>query len=258
MYYLCRTPMPEFKTCGLKQFDADERHVTRVFKESVLILMLDGVLRFTENGETVELSRGEYYIQRAGLTQSGRVRCESPLYFFIHMNAAFSRNAEEGIPIRGKFSEAAIRGLMEEYDRRYLAHTNSFFAVNGLLYEILAELENNAPPENAKVRIARDIRRFIGSEYRSNISLSRIAARYGYSEDYTIRLFKSEYGITPYQYLIQKRLQEAEHLLLTTATSVEEISRTVGYNDFSTFYRDFRKRFGMSPSEKRAMAGTDA
>ena len=92
----------------------------------------------------------------------------------------------------------------------------------------------------------------ISAEFRSPLSLAKIAERYGYSEDYTIRLFKNEFGITPYQYLLKKRLSEAEHLLITSVKSVEEISREVGYNDFSTFYRDFRKRFGMSPTEKRA------
>ena len=40
--------------------------------------------------------------------------------------------------------------------------------------------------------------------------------------------------------------------------SAEEISREVGYNDFSTFYRDFRKHFGISPRSARNMDKTDA
>ena len=252
MWYLCRKPLPEFAYCGYKRFEKNEHHITRVFDESVLIFMMDGVLRFEEDGKLIELGKGEYYIQRAGLFQSGKAASEQPSYYFLHLNATFSEDEIDGIPIRGSFSKSAIRTLMEEYNRRYLAHESGFFALNGLMYELLAEIEHSLVPENTRTLIAKDMQRMISAEFRSPLSLAKIAERYGYSEDYTIRLFKNEFGITPYQYLLKKRLSEAEHLLITSVKSVEEISREVGYNDFSTFYRDFRKRFGMSPTEKRA------
>ena len=251
MLYLRRDPLCQFKFFGYRQFEKGEHHITRVFGESVLILMIDGVMRFEEDGRGVTLTAGEYYIQRQGLFQSGKRASDTPKYFFLHMNAAFSEKEEDGIPIRGKFNETAIRSLAEEYERLYRSREANFFAQNALMYQILSELENNTVPEKKRTVIAKDIKRYIASAFRAPISLSEIAARYGYSEDYTIKLFKKEYGTTPYQYLIKKRLQEAEHLLMTMTVSVEEISRNVGYNDFSTFYRDFKKRFGMSPSEVR-------
>ena len=251
MMYLNRRPLSEFKFFGYKKFEKGERHITRVFSESVLILLVDGVMRFEEDGKAVTLSAGEYYIQRQGLFQSGKRVSSEPEYFFIHMNASFSDKEEDGIPIRGRFNENAIRSFAEEYDRLYRSHEANFFAQNALMYQILSELENNTVPEKKRTVIAKDIKRYIATSFRAPISLSEIASRYGYSEDYTIKLFKKEYGTTPYQYLIKKRLQEAEHLLLSTTMSVEEISRSVGYNDFSTFYRDFKKRFGQSPSEVR-------
>ncbi len=252
MYYLCRKPLPEFVLCAMRHFEPGEHHVTRIFDKSVLILMLEGILRFEEGKEEIELYPGEYYIQRAGLFQNGRLPSERPVYFYLHMDASFSDKAADGIPVRGKFSQSAVKALVEEYERRFRSHEGSYFALNGLMYEIFAELENGTLPANTRTLIARDIKRFIASEYAGSLSLSRIAERYGYSEDYTIKLFKNEFGITPYQYLLQKRLAQAEHLLLSTSDPVEEISRKVGYNDFSTFYRDFRKKYGMSPSAKRA------
>ena len=252
MWYLCRKPLPEFVYSGFKRFERREHHVTRVFSESVLIFMMEGVLRFEEDGALVELSEGEYYIQRAGLFQSGNAESESPSYLFLHFHAFYSENEADGIPIRGRFNKSTIRNLIEEYNRRYLAHKSGFFAMNGLMYELLAEIEHHVVPENARAMIAKDIQRMISTEYRSQLSLAKIAERYGYSEDYTIRLFKKEVGMTPYQYLLRERLLQAECLLLTTEKSIAEISREVGYNDFSTFYRDFRKRYGVSPSEKRA------
>ena len=251
MAYLCRSPLSEFKFFGYKEFEKGERHITRTFEESVLILLFDGVMRFEEDGKAITLSAGEYYIQRQGLFQSGKRVSSEPKYYFLHFVGSFSDKEEDGIPLRGRFSKNAIRAFAEEFERLYRSREASFFAQNALMYQILAELENNTVPEKKRTVIAKDIKRYIATAFRSPISLSEIASRYGYSEDYTIKLFKKEYGTTPYQYLIKKRLQEAERLLTTTANSVEEISRSVGYNDFSTFYRDFKKRFGISPSEIR-------
>lgn len=70
--YLFTTPLPRFHTCNKKVFRPNEYHVTRLARHSVLILMLDGVLRFSEDGNDLELCFGEYYIQREGLPLRGR------------------------------------------------------------------------------------------------------------------------------------------------------------------------------------------
>ena len=61
----------DLKICATKQFAPNEVHVTRIYGYSVLILMMEGVLRFCENGTLVELKKGEYYIQRANIFQNG-------------------------------------------------------------------------------------------------------------------------------------------------------------------------------------------
>ncbi len=252
MLYLKRKPLCEFKFFGFRHFEKGEHHITRTFPESVLIFMTGGIMRFEENGEEITLTAGEYYIQRQGLYQTGLRVSDEPDYFFLHFLGEYSEQEGDGIPIRGKFNEGALRSIAEDFERLYRSREANFFAQTALMFQLFSELENTTLPEKKRTVIAKDIKRYIASSYRSPLSLSEIAARYGYSEDYTIKLFKKEYGTTPYQYLIKKRLQEAEYLLLATRLSVEEISRSVGYNDFSTFYRDFKKRFGISPSEVRS------
>lgn len=251
MWYMKRDPMPVFDLCAIKRFEENERHIHRVFDKSVLILMLSGVLRFEENGALVDLAAGEYYIQRPGLLQTGNRPSESPQYLFLHFTALYSQDPAEGLPIRGHCDTGTIQAAAEEFERRYRLHDSGFFSLNALMFQLFADLENGMAPQNSRLQIARDIQRFIAAEYASPLSLAKIAQRYGYSEDYTIRVFKNAFGITPYQYLIRYRLQQAERLLVSTDKPVETVSREVGYNDFSTFYRDFRKHYGRSPSELR-------
>ena len=60
----------------------------------ILLIMLDGVLRFTEDGVPVEPVGGEYYIQRKGLLQDGPEASDRPSYFYVHFTDG------ECLPIR--------------------------------------------------------------------------------------------------------------------------------------------------------------
>lgn len=251
MFYMKRDPLPVFSLYGVRQFEEGEHHIHRLFDKSVLVLMLEGILRFEEDGEEVELTAGEYYIQRAGRMQTGYRISESPQYLFIHFSGFFSEDPADGLPIRGRCSTGTVRMAMEEYERHYRTHNSSFFSLNAVMFTIFADLEHGVSPDDSRSLIARDIKHYIAAEFATPLSLARIAARYGYSEDYTIRLFREHYGITPYQYMLKKRLNRAEQLLRESTKSVESISREVGYNDFSTFYRDFKKKYGVAPSELR-------
>ena len=83
-------PTPSFTFCGTKIFLPNEKHVTRKFNRSVLILMTEGELSFLEDGELITLHEGEYYIQRDGLLQKGVPMSSPPKYFFIEFIGAYS------------------------------------------------------------------------------------------------------------------------------------------------------------------------
>jgi transcriptional regulator GlxA family with amidase domain len=66
------------------------------------------------------------------------------------------------------------------------------------------------------------------------------------------QLFVKETGWSPTQYLKKLRLERAEQLLHTTFFSVKEITFLSGARDLSHFVRDFKKYYGLTPSEFRA------
>lgn len=68
------------------------------------------------------------------------------------------------------------------------------------------------------------------------------------------RLFKSEIGITPVQYINILKLEEAGQLLKTTNMTVAEIAYKFSFNDPSYFGSVFKKYYGMTPLEYRKMA----
>lgn len=69
------------------------------------------------------------------------------------------------------------------------------------------------------------------------------------TEHHAIRSFKAAYGITPYRYLLGRRLDAAKMLLKDSGMSIKEISDFVGFNDNHYFSAFFKRETGMSPTE---------
>ena len=65
------------------------------------------------------------------------------------------------------------------------------------------------------------------------------------------QLFKIELGTSPTEYLKDLRLEKASELLTTTHLRVKDISWQVGIRDQSNFVRDFKKKYGTTPTEHR-------
>lgn len=96
--------------------------------------------------------------------------------------------------------------------------------------------------------------RFIEENYRSG-ELSQLADSLHYSLYQLSRIIKHTTGKTYTELLQEKRLQQAAFLLSTTTLSVMDVCLSVGYNNFSYFYRIFRQRYQMTPKAYRRENG---
>ena len=92
---------------------------------------------------------------------------------------------------------------------------------------------------------------FFNEHYNDPISIDEYARETHVSTSWFIRNFKACTGFTPMQYILSKRIYNAEVLLRDTDYNIAEISRIVGYDNPLYFSRVFRKTKKMSPSEYR-------
>jgi AraC-like DNA-binding protein len=81
-------------------------------------------------------------------------------------------------------------------------------------------------------------------------ALARIA---GISSSGFHRAFRLRFGTTPHAYVILKRIELAQNLMLTTDDSLSQIALACGMTDQSHFTRTFRRIIGQSPSQWRIL-----
>lgn len=93
--------------------------------------------------------------------------------------------------------------------------------------------------------------RYIESNLFSPINSAEICKTIGASESDLLRKFKAATKTTPYNYIKNRRLEEARKLLESTEHPVGDIALLVGYNNFGAFSDAFRAKFGLPPSRYR-------
>ena len=100
--------------------------------------------------------------------------------------------------------------------------------------------------------VAKRIRGYIDDNYNYFLSVADIAKRMNISESYASHVFKDFYGLSPKQYLTERRLGEAQKLLQLTKMTVNEIGEASGFSRTSHFITIFQKYIGLSPAKYRA------
>jgi len=85
----------------------------------------------------------------------------------------------------------------------------------------------------------------------SEIHLDALAQLTGMSVQGFIVAFRRAFHTTPYQFLLDVRIERAQTLLLGTSQRIAEIAVAVGFSSPGHFATAFKRRIGMSPSEYR-------
>lgn len=95
------------------------------------------------------------------------------------------------------------------------------------------------------------LREYIDRRIDRGVSIEELSSSIYRSKDYTIKLFKKEFGVTPYMYMTDKKLEAARYMLLNSQASVKQIAFNIGFDDQHYFSNVFKKKFGMSPKSYR-------
>lgn len=88
---------------------------------------------------------------------------------------------------------------------------------------------------------------YINSNYGRRLQIQDIAVYAGLSRSYFTRLFSSETGQSPYDYILNVRIKAAKSLLTGNKSHVADIARQCGFTNTSHFVKVFREVTGQTP-----------
>lgn len=104
---------PIYCLSSFRYFRKNEKHITRIAGEHILLIVFQGTLRFVENGIPIEINENEYYIQKRGLYQEGAFASNAPKYFYLHFQGDWGSSAPF-LPYRGTCLIEPLMPLLEQ------------------------------------------------------------------------------------------------------------------------------------------------
>ena len=113
------------------------------------------------------------------------------------------------------------------------------------------------PAPGARIRgglrpkMLRRVREYIDTHLDQKLSIESLAETAGLSMFHFARAFKQSEGVTPHDYLIQRRVKRAMELLAGTDLPLSKIAAAVGFSDESHCARRFREIVGVCPRDYR-------
>ena len=143
-----------------------------------------------------------------------------------------------------------LTALASPLDRRILAP----LAIREILYRVLSGEQGDllravALHDSRSHRIARVVR-FLNTRYGEPLTISEIAREAHMSPSTLHHTFKEVTSVSPLQYLKQIRLHQARLLMLQDGLGAGEVAHRVGYGSPSQFSREFKRLFGVAPTQE--------
>lgn len=117
--------------------------------------------------------------------------------------------------------------------------------INRLLYE-----SSSAPKSAEEDSLYSSLVEYIEEHLDESLSLDCLADNFFVSKYHIAHIFKENLGISIHQYITKKRLELCQADICSDK-SITKIYRTHGFGDYSSFYRAFKKEFGISPDKYR-------
>ncbi len=206
------------------------------------------------DGKWHTASAGDIFILREGEPHHYRSKKENPWHkiwinycaeYALSMMGAYSvksgiYRADEAIPI---FEQAL------ELSSAAYASASTCYTLAEYVHKIIAaaSISGTKSATGDEYRI----REILNASVYKKIDLDTVAASLHMSKSNVIRIFKSRYGITPYEYLIGAKLETAKLLLINSSLTVREIADMLCISDEHYFSTLFTKKVGLRPRDYR-------
>lgn len=257
-------PLPYFLESGKTHYMPGETHPNRrnlgVYD---LILVQCGCLFLGEEDMQWALGAGDCVVLLPDAYHYAVQGCqEETAFYWLHFQTStldvseydsISHNIQLPKQRRIPYPEQAYQLFESLHLLATEPRSTAFWREQTLFIELLELLDpSRSDQEQSRVRkVAEQVESYIKMHYREPISNARLSSDLHFHYNYLTRCMKESHGVTPTEYLLQYRLDQAKRLLLTTQWSMARIAEHVGFQYPPYFSRRFSARFGLSPLQFR-------
>lgn len=239
---------------------ADWSYGEHVFEQCKFYFITEGECEITVNKKRYEAKAGDWFFIPAGAQHSYCNKKEKPfkkywMHFDLYPDVKIVNFLS--LPHFVKYNHAsktAFDLLIKAAKSDELADK---LAVKGYIYRLLVEYVKLSNPEGISVQSRADERlnkvlRYINENLEKELDVEVLAEKYYAHPNHFIRAFKDKTGVTPYKYVLARRMETAKRLLESTDLSVSEISEKIGICDSAHLSRTFKKFYNTSPGRYRS------
>ncbi|WP_322904631.1 AraC family transcriptional regulator [Paenibacillus campi] len=230
----------------------------------------EGRGQFITEDRTYKLSSGDSFLIHPGQLVSYVSDQQQPWHY--HWVAFAGEQADELVQQAGFRADASVARRSQQLGSSeigtylgamlqafYTQKDSSDLAALGYLHLIMAaaseQLTQQAAlpgAESVTRRTVKQMIHYMSSQYAHPVSIEHMCSSIGYNRAYMSRIFKKETGMTPVTYLLKLRIDKARQLLRERPElSTQQIAASVGLTDALYFSKQFRRFYGVSPSQYR-------
>jgi AraC family transcriptional regulator len=221
---------------------SEGKHNNERTEPGSLILLSPGTsdrIRWNASSKRIVVSMEDAYMRRAAqeLERPGRLEFENRWVFkdpqLRLLLTETGREMESGWSTGALYNDLLGMSLAVALIRKYAGEAKAaVFAKGGM-------------PRGRLQRVLD----YIAANSDRDLRLDDLAQVAEMSRFHFARLFRASTGVTPYQYLMEQRLQQAKALLRIGSRTIAEVAAETGFINASHFSRIFRKHLGVTPTE---------
>ena len=156
------------------------------------------------------------------------------------------------------YTESLMAHIKKEFDEKAAGYYDSIRTLAILITNYIARNYYDTHTVKEYVKSNKEIIKhcieYVESNYSEEISVGEISKRFAMSTSNFCELFRAETGYTFHSYLNRRRIEKACEYI-SKGYKLTSLYTHVGYNDFSTFYRNFKKIMGISPNQYKQSVG---
>lgn len=258
---------PRIMTSGYLIDDPEWSSESHIHDFAEIIFCTDGRGRTTICNQEYAIEAGDLILHNPNIPHHESSDSDWPLEFFFVGIADFQISGlsanmlidDQCCPVQktGQYKEqfeTFFEELIKETVYRKIHYQHISEAICSCILALVIRIMDREEPAQATALSPHSIRikEYIDNNFTSSsLNLSQLSSAVYISQTYVSHIFKAELGVSPIQYLINKRIAFAKQLLTTGQMPVAQIAMECGYDDPVYFTQVFKRITGYSPKSYR-------